>query len=117
MPFGALGCIGSAALGNLPLAIALLTIAFLNRMIQSVAVGWGLLRDRRALRLCWLYPLRDFQGFVVWVASYFSRDFYWRGETYRFISGGKIILRDPHGADPSPRSPSRGSGISPPALT
>ena len=103
MPFGALGFIASAALGNLPLAIAVLTIAFLNRMIQSVAVGWGLLRDRRALRLCWLYPLRDFQGFVVWAASYFSRDFYWRGETYRFIAGGKIIVRDREVADPAPR--------------
>jgi ceramide glucosyltransferase len=103
MPFGALGFIASAALGNLPLAIAVLTIALLNRMIQSVAVGWGLLRDRRALRLCWLYPLRDFQGFVVWAASYFSRDFYWRGETYRFIAGGKIIVRDREVADPAPR--------------
>jgi len=72
-------------------------------MIQSVAVGWGLLRDRRALRFCWLYPLRDFQGFVVWAASYFSRDFYWRGETYRFIAGGKIIVRDREVADPAPR--------------
>jgi len=103
MPFGALGFIASAALGNLPLAIAVFTIAFLNRMIQSVAVGWGLLRDRRALRFCWLYPLRDFQGFVVWAASYFSRDFYWRGETYRFIAGGKIIVRDREVADPAPR--------------
>jgi ceramide glucosyltransferase len=94
MPFGVLAFIAAAALGNLPLAVALLAIAFLNRMIQSVAVGWGLLRDPRALRLCWLYPLRDFQGFVVWAASYLSRDFYWRGEMYRFIAGGKIVARD-----------------------
>jgi ceramide glucosyltransferase len=94
MPFGVIGFIAAAALGNLRLAVALLAIAFLNRAIQSLAVGWGLLRDPRALRLFWLYPLRDFQGFVVWVASYFSRDFYWRGETYRFTAGGKIIARD-----------------------
>src|SRR5260370_37805138 len=108
MPFGALGFISSAVLGNLPLAIALLTIAFLNRMIQSVAVGWGLLRDRRALRLCWLYPLRDFQGFVVWAASYFSREFYWRGETYRFIAGGEIIVPGPGGSGPPPPRPPGG---------
>jgi ceramide glucosyltransferase len=94
MPFGVLAFIAAAALGNLPLAVALLAIAFCNRMIQSVAVGWGLLRDPRALRLSWLYPLRDFQGFVVWAASYLSRDFYWRGEMYRFTAGGKIVARD-----------------------
>jgi ceramide glucosyltransferase len=94
MPFGALGFVAAAALGNLRLAVAFLAIAFLNRVIQSVAVGWGLLRDARALSLCWLYPLRDFQGFAVWAASFLSRDFYWRGETYRFMSGGRIIARD-----------------------
>ena len=94
MPFGVLGFVAAAALGNLRLAIALLAIAFFNRVIQSLAVGWGLLRDPRALRLCWLYPLRDLQGFAVWAASYLSRDFYWRGETYRFTAGGKIVAQD-----------------------
>ena len=94
MPFGALGFVAAAALGDLRLAACLLLIAFLNRVIQSVAVGWGVLRDSRALRLAWLYPLRDFQGFVVWAASYLSRNFYWRGEMYRFTAGGKIIARD-----------------------
>jgi len=99
MPFGALGFVAAAALGNLRLAWFLIVIAFLNRVIQSVAVGWGLLRDPRALRLCWLYPLRDFQGFVVWAASYLSRNFYWRGEMYGFTAGGKIIARDREAAD------------------
>jgi|ERR1700690_239358 len=94
MPFGVLGFAAAAALGNIKLAAALLAITFVNRVIQSVAVGWGLLRDPRALRLCWLYPLRDFQGFMVWAASYLSRDFYWRGEMYRFADGGKIIAQD-----------------------
>ena len=99
VPFGVLGFIAAAALGNLRLAFALLAIAFLNRLVQSLAVGWGLLRDPRALRLCWLYPLRDFQGFLVWAASYFSREFYWRGEIYRFAAGGKIIARDREAED------------------
>ena len=94
MPFGVLGFVAAAALGNRRLAVALLAIAFLNRLIQSLAVGWGLLRDPRTLRLCWLYPLRDFQGFMVWVVSFFSHDFYWRGERYRFTEDGKIIVRD-----------------------
>jgi ceramide glucosyltransferase len=94
MPFGVLGFVAAAVLGNLRLAVASIVIAFLNRVIQSVAVGWGLLRDPRALRLCWLYPLRDFQGFAVWAASYLSRNFFWRGEMYRFTAGGKIIAQD-----------------------
>ena len=94
MPFGVIGFVAAAALGNLRFAVALLAVAFFNRVIQSLAVGWGLLRDPRALQLCWLYPLRDFQGFVVWAASYLSRNFYWRGETYRFAAGGKIVARD-----------------------
>ena len=102
MPFGVLGFVAAAILGNLRLAVAFLAIAFLNRVIQSVVVGWGLLRDPRALRLCWVYPLRDFQGFVVWAASFLSRDFYWRGETYRFTAGGKIIAQDREAATANP---------------
>jgi ceramide glucosyltransferase len=102
MPFGVVGFVAAAGLGNLRFAVALLAIAFLNRVIQSVAVGWGLLQDPRALRLCWLYPLRDFQGFVVWAGSYLSRNFYWRGETYRFTAGGKIIPQDRNAATAGP---------------
>ncbi len=91
MPFGVLGLIAASALGQLRWGMALLAAAFLNRVIQSVAVGWGLLRDRRALYLCWLYPLRDLQGFMVWLASFLSHKFYWRGEIYRFTHEGRII--------------------------
>ena len=94
MPFGVLGLISAVALGHGGLGLALLAAAFFNRIIQSVGVGSWLLRDPRALRLCWLYPLRDLQGFAVWVASFLSHTFYWRGETYRFTSEGRIIAQD-----------------------
>ena len=93
MPFGVLGLISAVALGHGGLGLALLAAAFFNRIIQSVGVGSWLLRDPRALRLCWLYPLRDLQGFAVWVASFLSHTFYWRGETYRFTSEGRIIAQ------------------------
>ncbi|HEY8670240.1 MAG TPA: glycosyl transferase, partial [Terriglobales bacterium] len=93
MPFGMAGFISAIALGRVELGIALLAIAFLNRMIQSLVVGWWLLEDPRALRLCWLYPLRDLQGFAVWAASFLSHNFYWRGEKYRFTKDGKIIAQ------------------------
>jgi ceramide glucosyltransferase len=94
MPFGVLGLISACALGYPGVGLAFLVAAYLNRVIQSVVVGGWLLRDPRALKLCWLYPLRDLQGFGVWVASYLSRDFFWRGENYRFTSGGRIVAQD-----------------------
>ncbi|MGB9074224.1 MAG: glycosyltransferase [Terriglobales bacterium] len=90
MPFGLVGWMAALAGGLPALGWALLGIAFANRVIQSVAVGWGVGRDSRALKFCWLYPLRDLQGFLTWLVSFISRDFYWRGETYRFGKGGRI---------------------------
>jgi ceramide glucosyltransferase len=90
MPFGVLALVAGAALGRWQMGAGLFVLACLNRMIQSVVVGWGVARDPRALWLCWLYPLRDLFGFVAWALSYTSRDFYWRGETYRFGKGGRI---------------------------
>jgi ceramide glucosyltransferase len=90
MPFGILGLIAGAALGEWRIGAGLFVLACVNRMIQSVAVGWGVARDPRAIWLCWLYPLRDLFGFVAWILSFASRKFYWRGEMYRFGKGGKI---------------------------
>ena len=93
MPFGILGFLSALALGETRVGIVLLLGAFLNRLIQSLAVGWSLLRDSRALSLCWLYPVRDLQGFFVWVASFLSHKFYWRGEIYRFTAKGRIVAQ------------------------
>ena len=90
VPFGLLGLVAGIALGRWQIGLGLFVLAWLNRMIQSIAVGWRVARDPEAVRLFWLYPLRDFFGFVAWVISYASRDFYWRGETYRFGKGGRI---------------------------
>ncbi len=91
MPFGILGFGAAAALGYWTWGLALLGLACVNRMIQSLAVGWGIAGDPRAIALCWLYPLRDLAGFFIWLGSYTSRRFYWRGETYVFRKGGRIM--------------------------
>jgi ceramide glucosyltransferase len=91
MPFGVLGFVSAAGLGHWILGTGLLAAAFVNRMIQSVAVGWGIAQDPRSAALCWLYPLRDLAGFLIWVGSYTSRRFFWRGETYVFRKGGRIM--------------------------
>jgi ceramide glucosyltransferase len=90
VPFGLLGWISAVALGRPQFGLALLLAAILNRMIQSMAIGWGVTGDVRALALCWIYPLRDVIGFFAWAGSYFSRTFLWRGELYRFGAGGRI---------------------------
>src|SRR6185437_4523497 len=94
VPFGLLGLIVGLAIGRPWLAIACLAIAWLNRMVQSLVVGWGVVRDRRALIWCWLYSLRDLLGFFLWLASFTGRGFVWRGEKYSFRKGGKIIAAD-----------------------
>ena len=94
MPFGVLGLIAGIGLGNLRLGLILFGVAWANRMIQSLVVGWGLTRDWRSLAFCWLYPLRGLQGFLIWAASFTSRSFFWRGETYLFNEGGRIVPRD-----------------------
>ena len=91
VPFGVLGLVGCIGLGQWKLGVAFLLAAWLNRMIQSIAVGWGVTRDPRAVALCWLYPIRDLLGFVTWIASFTSRKFFWRGEMYRFENGGRIL--------------------------
>jgi ceramide glucosyltransferase len=92
VPFGILGLIAAAALGHTGFGIALLAWSLLNRILQSAAIGYGVIGDRRALTLCWLYPLRDLLGFLVWLSSYFGGShFRWRGELYRFTPGGRIV--------------------------
>jgi ceramide glucosyltransferase len=98
MPFGILGLIAAGALDHWPLGIALFALACGNRMVQSAIVGWTVARDPQAVSLCWLYPLRDLLGFAAWTVSYTSRDFYWRGEKYRFGKGGKIAPLERSGA-------------------
>jgi ceramide glucosyltransferase len=91
MPFGVLAAIAGSLCGHSSLGWWLLGWTLANRMVMSVAVGWGVLRDRRALSCCWLYPLRDLMGFGFWLASYAGDTVEWRGEKYRLTTGGRMI--------------------------
>lgn len=91
-PFGILGLLCAGALHYWPIGVALCAWGYLNRVVQSVAIGGGVIGDRRALKGALVYPLRDLLGFVVWTASYLGGDsFTWRGELYRFTPGGRIV--------------------------
>lgn len=91
MPFGILGLIAGILIGKPWVGVALLAFAFLNRVYQSMAIGGGVVKDPRAVRDAWLYPLRDLLGFFFWLASYGSRVIDWRGEKYRLEDGGKMV--------------------------
>jgi len=91
VPFGALALLlGVAGRHHLYLGEGLLALAWLNRMLLAVIVGWEILRDPRSLWLCWLYPVRDLLGFCTWVISFTGNKFFWRGEPYQFGEDGRI---------------------------
>jgi ceramide glucosyltransferase len=91
MPYGILGLIAAAGLGWWQIGTGLLGVAILNRLIEAVVVGWGVVRDPVARRAPWLYPIRDLLGFCVWTASYLSKKAVWRDSRYELVGGGRIV--------------------------
>lgn len=94
MPFGLLGLVAGGIAGNWPLGLGLLGAAFANRVVQALAVGWGVTRDRNSALYCWLYPVRDLLGFILWCGSFSGSEIVWRGERYRLASGGRMVPKD-----------------------
>jgi ceramide glucosyltransferase len=90
MPFAILGFCVEAFRNNLYGALAFLSLGLLNRIIQSIVVGWMVVRDKKSLLFAWLYPIRDLMGFLFWAASYCSSKVGYRGETYILYDEGKI---------------------------
>ena len=93
MPYGLLGFAATWLMGWPVVAISWLAIAFINRILESWIVGWGVVRDPRARNAPWLYPVRDLLGFAVWCASYLSNKSLWRDGQYQLLPGGVIVRR------------------------
>jgi ceramide glucosyltransferase len=93
MPYGILGLAAAGLLGWWEIGVALLCVAIVNRLIEALVVGWGVVRDPVARRAPWLYPIRDLLGFCVWTASYLSKKAVWRDSRYELVDGGRIVLR------------------------
>ena len=101
-PFALLGFIVAAVWGHWTLALALLAWGIVNRWLQALVVGWGVVRDPEIPRYLWYYPLRDLLGFFFWTASFTGRTITWRGERYRLGPGGRVVsLRHGSPAEPS----------------
>jgi ceramide glucosyltransferase len=92
IPFGLLALAAAIPLGRPWLCLAAFGWTFLARVAQSVLVGSFVVKDREAIRLAWLYPLRDLVGSLLWMASYASRRVGWRDELFELTSGGVVRL-------------------------
>lgn len=91
MPFGLLGLV-AGTLADMPMVgVGVLAFAVLNRIALAIIAGWGVVGDRRSLRQCWLYPMRDLMGFGFWAASFIGPTIVWRGERYRLAAEGKMF--------------------------
>jgi ceramide glucosyltransferase len=64
-----------------------LALILFLRMSVAFVVGWGVLRDREAVKRAWLIPLRDLVAVLVWVVSLFGHTVMWRGERFRLKEG------------------------------
>lgn len=91
MPFGLMGLAAGIGLGDFRIGLALFLYAFLNRLVEAVLAGWGVVGDPQVRRYFWLYPLRDLLGFLLWCASFLSTTIVWRGERYRLEMGGRML--------------------------
>jgi ceramide glucosyltransferase len=102
VPYGLFGLLGAGLLHQPLLGAGCLAWSILNRMIESLAIGWGVVGDRECLRKPWLCPLRDLYGFCIWVASYLTRRMRWRDGSFELVADGKILVRDRYGQKVGP---------------
>jgi ceramide glucosyltransferase len=95
MPWALLGFAWSIETGHLRFGLLWLLTAAVNRILQSIVTGWYAVRDRFALRRCWINPLRDMLGFAVWMLSFTGRTVHFHGAKYRFTDDGRLTLVSP----------------------
>lgn len=90
-PFGILGLIAGYAAGMPVLGWSLLGWAYLSRVLLCLATGGWVIGDPDAYRFCWLYPMRDLMGAILWGLSYTSKEVGWRDD--RFVLEKDGLMR------------------------
>lgn len=91
MPFGVLSLIAGILSHHTLLGTAIFATTFVQRMVQSVITGYGIVGDEQSLKQAWLFPVRDLLGFFLWWGSYASSKIDWRAEIYRLSNGGRML--------------------------
>lgn len=94
VPCGLLAGIAGSLLGHPVAGAAVFVWAVLNRTIESLVIGWGVVRDPECRRRPWLYAVRDFLGFIVWAASYLRGKIIWRKGRFELGKDGRVLVRD-----------------------
>jgi len=92
LPFGLLVFAAATMMGKSWLGLAALAWTVVARVFQSVLVGGCVVKDKNAVRLAWLYPLRDLMGSLLWLASYASRKVGWRDDSFELRKRGLVRL-------------------------
>ena len=90
IPFGLLSLIGAILVRNPLPGLLVLGLAMINRIVLALVTGGAVVRDRNALRYCWLYPVWDLISFFCWMASFGDSTILWRGKPYRLLAGGRM---------------------------
>jgi ceramide glucosyltransferase len=73
------------------LALSVGVTALIVRFGAAWIIGGWWMQDQRLRRYFYLLPLRDFFGFIVWIASFLGNTVSWRGDRFRLIAGGYLI--------------------------
>jgi ceramide glucosyltransferase len=87
-PFGIIGALAGWAAGMPVLGVSLLAWSYLSRVLLCLVVGGWIVQDPDAYRFCYLYPLRDLMGAILWLLSYTSRKVGWRNDRFVLAKGG-----------------------------
>ena len=93
MPFGLIGLLWGLASGHAALGLLWLGAMVLNRWLQAGAI-LIVMGDSGWWRGTFIYPLRDFLGWLLWLGSYGGDNFYYRGKVYKLKDGGRVESPD-----------------------
>jgi ceramide glucosyltransferase len=93
IPFGLIGLVWGLASGHAALGLLWLGAMLVNRWLQagSILIVMG---DAGWWRGTFIYPLRDFLGWTLWLGSYGGDNFYYRGKIYKLKDGGRVESPD-----------------------
>jgi len=99
------GYMGYGITHAFPLSLALIALYGMSQFFLVLSGGVIVLRyvlafviykkvieDKKWLRWLVLLPLRDILSFFVWALSFLGSRVCWRGQNYRILKGGKIVL-------------------------
>jgi len=96
VPFGLLGLLWGLLSGHALWGLVWFSWMAINRWLLAGSI-LRVLGDPDWVRGTMIYPVRDLLGSILWLGSYASNRFYYRGKIYRLKNGGKVEALDSSG--------------------